>query len=98
MSVLKDEQTGKWKVIYRYTDYFGEKKQTTKRGFKTKSEAQAWERKEIEKRNFSLNMTFSKFVEVYEDDLRHRIKKTTWFMFSKSVVFDIMKIEIVETD
>ena len=78
MSVLKDEQTGKWKVIYRYTDYFGEKKQTTKRGFKTKSEAQAWERKEIEKRNFSLNMTFSKFVEVYEDDLKHRVKKTTW--------------------
>lgn len=28
MSVLKDEQTGTWKVIYRYTDYFGEKKQT----------------------------------------------------------------------
>ena len=26
MSVLKDEQTGTWKVIYRYTDYFGEKK------------------------------------------------------------------------
>ena len=40
MSVYKDGS--KWRVIYRYTDSRGERKQTQKRGFSTKKEAQAW--------------------------------------------------------
>ena len=59
-------------------DYYGKKKQTTKRGFKTKREASEWEAAEKLKRNFSLDMPFSKFYEIYEADLRHRIKQTTW--------------------
>ena len=43
MAVYKEEKTGTWRVIYRYTDWTGEKKQTQKRGFQTKREAQAWE-------------------------------------------------------
>lgn len=42
MAVYKDGD--KWRVIYRYTNYKGERKQTQKRGFATKREAQAWER------------------------------------------------------
>lgn len=34
MSVYKEEKTGTWRVLYRYTDWTGEKKQTQKRGFK----------------------------------------------------------------
>lgn len=30
------------------------------------------------KRNFNLDMTFSKFYEIYEVDVRHRVKETTW--------------------
>ena len=45
MSVYKDKN-GKWKVYYRYTDWTGKKKQTTKRGFETKREAVAWEREQ----------------------------------------------------
>ena len=41
MAVYKEEKTGTWRVIYRYTDWTGEKKQTQKRGFQTKREAQA---------------------------------------------------------
>lgn len=41
MSVYKDGKTNTWRVIYRYTDWKGEKKQTQKRGFQTKREAQA---------------------------------------------------------
>ena len=47
MSVYKEEKTGTWRVLYRYTDWTGEKKQTQKRGFKTKREAQAWEREQM---------------------------------------------------
>ena len=43
MSVYKDNATGKWRVIYRYTDITGKRKQTQKRGFETKREAVAWE-------------------------------------------------------
>ena len=78
MSVYKDATRNTWYVKFRYTDYYGTKKQTTKRGFKTKREASDWEAAEKLKRNFNLDMTFSKFYEIYEADLRHRIKQTTW--------------------
>ena len=41
MAVYKDGD--KWRVIYRYTNYKGERKQTQKRGFATKREAAKWE-------------------------------------------------------
>ena len=49
MSVYKEAKTSTWKVYYRYTDWRGERKQTTKRGFATKREAQAWEREQMNK-------------------------------------------------
>lgn len=45
MAVYKDGD--KWRVIYRYTNYKGERKQTQKRGFATKREAVAWEHEVI---------------------------------------------------
>ena len=78
MSVYKDATRNSWYVKIRYTDYYGKKKQTTKRGFKTKREASEWEAAEKLKRNFSLDMPFSKFYEIYEADVRHRVKETTW--------------------
>ena len=78
MSVYKDEKRNSWYVKFRYVDYYGVKKQTTKRGFATKREASEWENAEKLKRNFNLDMTFSKFYEIYEADVRHRVKETTW--------------------
>ena len=86
MSDYKDATRNSWYVKIRYTDYYGKKKQTTKRGFKTKREASEWEATEKPKRNFSLDMTFSKFYEIYEADLRHRIKQTTWEFHIKAKV------------
>lgn len=43
MAVYKDNATGTWRVICRFTNWMGERKQTQKRGFATKREAQAWE-------------------------------------------------------
>ena len=49
MAVYKEEKTNTWRVIYRYTDWTGERKQSQKRGFKTKREALAWEREQLNK-------------------------------------------------
>ncbi len=79
MSVYKDEKGG-WRVIYRYTDWTGEKKQSSKRGFSTKREALQWEREQQRKQTADFNMTFGSFVALYEADMKSRFKRTTWIM------------------
>lgn len=76
MAVYKDGD--KWRVIYRYTNYKGERKQTQKCGFATKREAQAWEREVMLKSESKLDMTFASFFEIYEADKKKRVKENTW--------------------
>ena len=78
MAVYKESKTNTWRVIYRYTDWKGERKQTQKRGFITKREALAWEREQLQKVSADLDMTFESFVEVYTADIKSRIKENTW--------------------
>ena len=78
MAVYKEDKTNTWRVVFRYTDWNGERKQTQKRGFKTKREAQAWEREQLNKVGSDLDMTFSSFVERYTEDLEPRRKENTW--------------------
>ncbi len=77
MSVHK-ENNGKWRVIYRYTSWTGERKQTCKRGFETKREALAWEREQSQKVSSDLDMTFESFIENYTNDMQSRLKENTW--------------------
>ena len=77
MPVYKDKN-GKWKVNYRYTDYTGKSRQTTKRGFATRREAVAWEREQKLRLEASLDMTFGSFVELYITDMKVRVKENTW--------------------
>ncbi len=76
MAVYKDGD--KWRVIYRYTNYKGERKQTQKRGFATKREALGWEREVMLKSESKLDMTFGSFLEIYEADKKKRVKENTW--------------------
>lgn len=78
MAVYKEEKTGTWRAVYRYTDWNGERKQTQKRGFKTKREAQAWEREQVHKTSADLDMNFKSFVELYTADMKARLKENTW--------------------
>ena len=77
MSTHKDEKNGTWYVMVRYHDWKGVKRQKCKRGFATRREAQEWER------NFQLqtdgdpDMTFEAFLELYEHDMRPRLKENT---------------------
>ena len=64
MAVYKEEKTGTWRAVYRYTDWNGERKQTQKRGFKTKREAQAWEREQVHKTSADLDMNLS-LIHIY---------------------------------
>ena len=54
MAVYKDGN--RWRVVFRYTNWKGERKQTSKRGFETKKEAVAWEREELLKLNVKMDM------------------------------------------
>lgn len=78
MAVYKDKATGTWRVIYRFTDWKGERKQTQKRGFPTKKEALMWEREAMLKQEAKLDMSFSSFFEIYENDKKKRVKENTW--------------------
>ena len=78
MSIHKDNATGKWRVVYRYTDWTGETHQSSKRGFPTKREAQMWERELLLKKEVKLDMTFESFYEIYVEDMQNRIRDNTW--------------------
>ena len=78
MAVYTDKTTGMWRVVFRYVNWKGERKQTQKRGFLTKRGAKKWEREQILKNSSSLDMTFGSFFEIYEADKRQRLKENTW--------------------
>lgn len=76
MAVYKDGD--RWRVIYRYTNWDGVRKQTQKRGFLTKRDAQSWEHEMILKQQGCLDMTFESFFEIYKADKLKRLKVNTW--------------------
>ena len=73
MAVYKDGD--KWRAVYRFTDWTGERKQTQKRGFNTKREAQSWEREQLRKAKSDIDMTVESFVELYREDIGQESKK-----------------------
>ncbi len=42
MKAKKDTKTGKWYIRFRYTDWQGKRRESMKRGFETKREAEEW--------------------------------------------------------
>lgn len=77
MSVSKNEKTKKWDVRVWYKDVTGERKQTTKRGFNTKKEATEWEKQFLLQQEGSLDMNFSKFVDLYLEEAGAHIRQST---------------------
>ena len=77
MAVYQEKDKGTWRVVFRYTDFTGERKQTQKRGFKTKREATAWEHEMMLRKGNKLDMTFESFYEIYSEYKRQRVKEST---------------------
>lgn len=76
--VFKNPKTDKWEVRCYYKTYKGERKQKTKRGFRTKSEALDWERHFKLQDHQDLDMTIEDFFELYKRDVSHKVRPNTW--------------------
>ena len=61
MKAEKDKKTGKWLIQYRYTDWQGKRRKSTKRGFVTKREAEEWLRNFLITQKADFDMLWSSF-------------------------------------
>ena len=87
MKAEKDLKTGKWLIQYRYTDWQGNRKKSTKRGFNTKREAEEWLRQFLLSQSCDFNMKFSNFIELYFKDCEARLKRNT--VLNKKYIVDL---------
>ena len=77
MKAEKDPKTGKWLIQYRYTDWQGKRRKSTKRGFSTKREAEDWLVKFLAVSQTDLNIKFSDFLNLYYKDMEGRLREYT---------------------
>ena len=87
MKAEKDPKTGKWLIQYRYTDWQGNRKKSTKRGFDTKREAEEWLRRFLDKQKINFDMNFEEFVEIYMEDMAARLREHT--MVNKRYIIEL---------
>ncbi len=76
MPVYK-EKNNKWRTTFWYEDWTGKKRQTTKRGFTTKREAQEYEREFLRSSKADMEMTMGAFIEIYYKDKEGELKERT---------------------
>lgn len=108
MGAFKNEKNGTWYVQFRYTDWQGLRQQKLKRGFATKREAQEWEREFLMQKQADVTMSFESFAELYEKDIKPRLKENTWLTkesiiqkkilpyFAKRRLCDITAKDVIE--
>jgi len=87
LKAVRDPKTGKWKIQYYYTDWQGVLKNSTKRGFNTKREAEEWVRSFLSQQQADFTMNFVDFIQVYYDDIDTRIKEHT--MRTKKYIIEL---------
>ena len=77
MRAEKDKKTGKWLIQYRYTDWQGKRRKSTKRGFATKREAEEWLRNFLITQKADFDMKFEDFWKMYCADMETRLREHT---------------------
>lgn len=77
MRAKKDPKTGKWYIRFRYTDWQGKRRETMKRGFETKHDAEEWLRSFLSQQKADLNITFADFTEMYFKGISPRLRENT---------------------
>ena len=77
MKAEKDKKTGKWLIQYRYTDWQGKRRKSTKRGFATKREAEEWLRNFLITKKVDFDMKFEDFWKMYCADMETRLREHT---------------------
>lgn len=87
MKAEKDKKTGKWLIQYRYTDWQGKRRKSTKRGFATKREAEEWLRNFLITQNADFDMKFEEFWKMYCSDMGTRLREHT--MRTKTYIVEL---------
>ena len=87
MKAEKDKKTGKWLIQYRYTDWQGKRRKSTKRGFATKREAEEWLRNFLITQKADFDMKFADFWKMYCADMETRLWEHT--MRTKKYIVDL---------
>ena len=77
MKAEKDKKIGKWLIQYRYTDWQGKRRKSTKRGFATKREAEEWLRNFLITQKADFDMKFEDFWKIYCADMETRLREHT---------------------
>ena len=76
-----------WRSQFYYKDWQGVRRKKNKRGFKTKGEADEWERYFLQQQQKNLDISFENFVEIYFADMENRLREST--IINKRYVFDL---------
>ena len=77
MKAEKGKKTGKWLIQYRYTDWQGKRRKSTKRGFATKREAEEWLRNFLITQKADFDMKFEDFWKMNCADMEIRLREHT---------------------
>lgn len=85
MSATRDGKM--WRCQFYYKDWQGISHKKNKRGFKTKAEAEQWERDFLQQQQKDLDINFENFVEIYYEDMEHRLRENT--MRTKKFIIDL---------
>lgn len=85
MPATRDGKT--WRSQFYYEDWQGVRHKKNKRGFKTKAEAEEWERNFRQQQQKDLDVNFENFVEIYFADMENRLREST--IKNKRYVFDL---------
>lgn len=85
MPATRDGKT--WRCQFYYEDWQGVRHKKNKRGFKTKAEAEEWERNFRQQQRKDLDINFENFVEIYFADMENRLREST--IKNKRYVFDL---------
>ncbi len=82
MTVIRDKWSGydgsTWRVVCYYKDWRGVNIRHEKRGFATKHEAVQYEHNFLARKTKDINMSFSSFIDLYMEDIKPQIKKSTY--------------------
>lgn len=84
MSVHKQEN-GKWAVSFYYDEWNGERSRHRKTGFRTKKEAQEYERDYLANKSGTPKMTFATLCDLYLESLSGKVKYSTYHVKQETV-------------
>lgn len=108
MASYKDKKTGKWYCQFYYTDWQGQRKHTSKRGFSRKKDADAWEAKhkyDVQQQKITMEYLLKRYTDHIKSKVKlGTLKITTMTNYMHSInnyilpYFKRLNVEEVTTD